>query len=475
MKTFFDIPAARLLAVVCSVASLWWTGCAVYHPKPIAAEENAAAFDDRALDDPRIKDFLETMLQQPPMDWPPKSWNFTMLTLAALYYHPDLELARARWATAEAARITAGESPNPSVSVLPAFDTTRAAPSPWVVTASLDVPIETAGKRGYRLAQAGHLSDAARASIGLVAWQVRSRLRRTMIALYAAVETEALLRHQQSVQAEIVEILEAQLREGAVSAFDVTQARIILDNNQLALRDAERQSAEARAQLASALGVRAHALDAVTISFDEFVEPPPSPPSVELRRSALLDRSDVLASLADYAASEAALQLEIAKQYPDVHLNPGYEFDQGENKWALGLSITLPVLNQNQGPIAEADGRRRQAAAQFTALQAAVAGEIDRTTAAYAGTLAKTATADMLVANSARQERTVKAMLDAGEASKLVLLTAQLELDHNALGRLAALVQAQDALGQLEDAVESPLGASEVRLPVQLGMAPDHE
>ena len=38
---------------------------------------------------------------------------------------------------------------------------------------------------------------------------------------------------------------------------------------------------------------------------------------------------------------EAALRLEIAKQYPDVHLNPGYQFDTGENKWALGVGLTL--------------------------------------------------------------------------------------------------------------------------------------
>jgi len=47
------------------------------------------------------------------------------------------------------------------------------------------------------------------------------------------------------------------------------------------------------------------------------------------RRQALQGRADVLAALSDYAASESALQLEVAKQYPDVHLNTGYEYDQG--------------------------------------------------------------------------------------------------------------------------------------------------
>ena len=60
--------------------------------------------------------------------------------------------------------------------------------------------------------------------------------------------------------------------------------------------------------------------------------------------------------LAEYQASQSALQLEIARQYPDVQLGPGYEFDQGDNKWMLGLGVTLPVFNQNQGAIAAAGG-----------------------------------------------------------------------------------------------------------------------
>ena len=64
------------------------------------------------------------------------------------------------------------------------------------------------------------------------------------------------------------------------------------------------------------------------------------------------------------------LRLEIARQYPDLHLNPGYEFDQADSKWALGLSIELPLLNQNQGPIAEAEARRLESAARFESLQA---------------------------------------------------------------------------------------------------------
>jgi outer membrane protein TolC len=53
--------------------------------------------------------------------------------------------------------------------------------------------------------------------------------------------------------------------------------------------------------------------------------------------------------LQDYTASQAALQAEIAKQYPDLRLGPGYDWDQGDHKWLLlGISLTLPILNRNE-------------------------------------------------------------------------------------------------------------------------------
>lgn len=440
------------------LALLLLSGCAQFRAEPVAPEQRAAAFEGRGLDDPGLQAFLAAHLDQP---LPLAAWDFTALTLVAVYFHPDLDLARAQWATAEAARITAGELPNPSISVYPAFDTSRASPSPWLVTASLDVPIETAGKRGYRLAQAAHLSDAARLNIASVAWEVRSRLRRGLVALYAAGEAEGLLEQQQAIQAEVVSRLEAQLREGAVSPFDVTQARVALDGTRLALRQAQRQYADARAQVATALGVPLRALAGVAIGLGEFDRLPTELLAADLRRQALLGRSDILSALADYAASESALRLEIAKQYPDVHLNPGYEFDQGEDKWGLGLSLTLPAFNQNQGPIAEAEGRRRAAAAQFTALQARVIGEVDRSEAVYRAALEKAATADALVAHTVKQEQIVLDMINAGELAGLTRFTTQFELMQNRLARLEAVVSAQEALGQLEDALQRPFALSD--------------
>jgi outer membrane protein TolC len=417
-------------------------------------------FDTRSLNNPELKEFLERNLKHGTPAWPLPEWDLTNLVFAAFFYHPDLDVARAKWAVAVAGKKTAGERPNPTISVNPAYDSTTLVPSPWVVTASLDIPIETAGKRGYRVAQATQLSEAARLNIGSVAWAVRSRVRQRLLEFYAARETELLLKEQQSIQMENLKMVEGEYQAGAISAFEVTQARIAADSSRLALHDTERQNAEARVQLADAIGVPVGALNGVSLSFAGLNDLPGNLPAAEIRRQALLNRADILSALVQYAASESALQLEIAKQYPDVHLSPGYEFDQGDNKWSLGLTMTLPVFNQNKGAIAEAAARRDEAAASFNALQAGVLAEIDRAVAGYRAALEKRADTDEMLASLLKQEKTAQAMLEAGEISKAELAAQRLQLNTSALARLDALSKSQQALGALEDALQNPIGTS---------------
>ena len=169
-----------------------------------------------------------------------------------------------------------------------------------------------------------HLSEAARWNFVSAAWQTRSRLRAALLVLYSARETGRLLAEQESAQGNVVRLLEGQLAAGAVSDFEVTQARVALDTTRLARQDADGQRRQARAQLANALGLPLRALDGVKFSFaglDQFprVDPAGGPPP-----GANQPGWTCAAALAEYAASQSALQLEIANQYPDVHLGPGY-------------------------------------------------------------------------------------------------------------------------------------------------------
>src|SRR5712675_2135310 len=118
-------------------------GCAVqrYRPAPIVASATASRFESRNLADSGLQSFEEQNLGHPVSPWPPKTWDLQTLSLAALYFSPALESARARIAGTEAALVTAGGRPNPSVSIAPGI------PSPYLLTLDFSLPIETAGKR----------------------------------------------------------------------------------------------------------------------------------------------------------------------------------------------------------------------------------------------------------------------------------------------------------------------------------------
>jgi outer membrane protein TolC len=443
MKNFWTIIfGATLLA-----------GCATFHSQPISPEKTADTFDTRSLADENLRAFLET--NHVTGDWPRQSWDLNALTLVAFYYQPTLAEARAQWAAVEATKITAGERPNPTVGFTPTYDTT--APPPWIIGVTWDIPIETAGKRGKRIAQAEHLSEAAQWDFVGAAWQTRSHVRAALLNLYAARETESLLARQEAAQSNVVRLLDGQFSVGAVSSYEVTQARVTLGTTRLARQDATGQAAQARVQLASALGLPLRALDGIEFSFDGLNQFPQDLTAPEVRRDAILNRADVRGALADYAASQSALQLEIAKQYPDLHLGPGYELDQTDNKWSLGVSLDLPILNHNQGPVAEATANRAAAAAHFLTVQTSAIAEIDSALAGYDAALQKSATAKSLLEDLQKQLDSVHAQALAGEAEPLTLANAEAEYATGAQSRLDALVKAQEALGQLEDAVQSPL------------------
>ena len=428
-------------------------GCATFHPQPVSPEKTAANFDARSLADEPLRAFLET--NHVTGNWPRDSWDLSALTLAAFYYQPALAEARAQWAAVEAAKITAGERPNPTVGFTPTYDTTT--PPPWVLGLTWDIPIETAGKRVKRIAQAEHLSEAAKWDFVGTAWKTRSNVRAALLAIYTARETESLFVRQEAAQSNVLRLLEGQLAAGAVSSYEVTQARVTLTTVRLARLDATGQSAQARVQLAGALGLPLRALEGVGFSFAGLDQFPQNLTAPEVRRDAILNRADVRGALADYAASQSALQLEIAKQYPDLHLGPGYELDQTDNKWSLGVSLDLPILNHNQGPVAEAMANRAAAAAHFLTVQTTAITEIDSALAGYGAALKKSVAVKMLLDDMRKQLDSVHAQAQAGAVEPLMLANAEVEYATGAQSQLDALVKAQEALGQLEDAVQSPL------------------
>jgi outer membrane protein, heavy metal efflux system len=441
------VPCAAALALAAG-------GCVHFQPRPISPERTLAAFSSRSLDDAGLRRFLHD--NGAPSPGPTQPWDLQGLTLAAFYFSPDLDVARADLAAARAAKITAAGRQNPSVAFSPGYSTSTPAGtiSPWILTFNLDIPLTTAGKRGYTIAQASSLAEGARFQFAAAAWAIRSRVRASLVELEAARAAETLQREQESILAENAGLLDRQLAAGEAAPPDVTQAHLALASARAALADAGARAMSARAALADAIGVPADALTAVIFSPAGLDGPEEGVPTAEAKRKAVLNRADVLAALAQYAASQSALQLEIARQYPDIHLGPGYEFDQSNDKWFLGLSLSLPIVNRNRGPIAEAEAARGAAAARFVAIQAHALAEIDAAAAGLTQARAAAAEAANAAADQEKRERAVQARFAAGDISRVELDGARLEVVAAQLALLDARSRAQAAIGRLENAMQ---------------------
>jgi cobalt-zinc-cadmium efflux system outer membrane protein len=442
-------------------------GCASYEAAPISPAENAQSLDNRTLDNPQLQKFIRAEIGRDGKADPPPVWDLSTLTLAAIYYHPDIAVAHAKLTSAEAAVITARQRPNPSLSIAGLLNQAAVpgavVPGAAAITVgpTIDFLIETFGKREDRTARAVHLADAARWDLAVAGWQVRSRARTALLDLWAAQRRLALNRQQLKLQDELVGLLEQRFAVGEASSTDVMLARVARQQVIFAVRNLEQMQAVARAQLATALGVPARALERVDISMGAFEHPPPISAhsnTRKLRRDALTKRADVEAGLEEYEAAQSALQLQIANQYPNLMLGPGYNYDYGLNKFILGPGADqIPILNQNQGPIAEALAARQQAAANFTALQAQITGAIDEAAAAYRTATQSIATGDKLLADDQRHEDQIASQFHAGQADREALVTAEVEVAATGLSRFDAVVRQGQAIGALEDALQQPL------------------
>jgi cobalt-zinc-cadmium efflux system outer membrane protein len=443
---------------------LAFAGCAHFKSQPMSPDKTAAELESRRLDDAGLKKFLEHNLGHELENWPETNWDMPELTLVAFYFHPSLEVARAQWLVAQAGLKTAGARPNPSVTFTPGYDSQIPGNySPWLLPVTFDLPVETAGKRGKRIAEAEKISESARWNFVSAAWQIRSGVRASLLDFTIAGQRADWLQKQFFAQQQIVKLLQQRLDAGEISRPELTTAQIALNKTLLDLSDAQSKKSAARSHLAEALGLSEAALDGGGFNFDFSTTDAKPLTSADARRVALRSRADILAALADYAASEADLRLEIAKQYPDLHFGPGYAWNSGnagDNQWSLGLTLELPVLDQNQGPIAEAEARRKLAAAKFIELQSQVIGEIDRAVGGWRVAEEQLKTGDAMLAAEQRQQKSALAQLEAGAADKLDSLNMQLEFDSASLARLDNEMQLQQALGQLEDALQSPLTLS---------------
>lgn len=431
----------KLAVLSAGLAAVSLAACAHYTPAPPQLDRFPAELEARRLE------------AKP-------SWSGGDLLAAALARNPQVAEAKAKYLAAIAAARAAKRVPGLTLTLTAEY----ADESPhWGYGAAADVPLDAGARRRARTSAADLQALQAWYDYAEAVWAVRTALEKARIDLEHAEALVALTDRAVSVRRERLQRLERRVAAGEDDRVLALTAQIELAASERKLADGRGQWAQAKVDLAKALGVGPAAVEALVIGPVSGIPPLDALPA--WRRDAVLTRRDVLRALADYDLAEGALRLEVAKQYPEVRLGPGYMYDHGVNKLPFNLSLTLPGYDLNRSAIAQAEAARAASGRSLEAVQAEVLSRVDSAAGALATARANLdrigaralPAARRTAADTARAVKAGAADRVDDLAARAAVLDAELDL---ANARHAVAIATAD----LEDALRRPFDPAETNV-----------
>jgi len=446
-------------AALAALAAVTLTGCAsAPQAPPPDPSRTAAAFAARRLD------ALPTGSAPAQPGWSLQEWFD-----AALRLNPQLAEGRARVLAAGAGERTAAQHPNPSLDLFGEYVETAAHSSAWLYGLSLDFLLRRPGDRARARRNAALQTALAESDLAEAIWHVRASLRLALLDVASARDETALLEALIGERQALLETFRAQADAGELARTGQLASELELTRARQRLQHAQARRLDAEARLAAAVGLPASALEGAAVGWDRWADIAALAPAAasDWRGEALIGRPEIVRALREYDLADISLQGELAKRWPQAHLNPGYAWGRDgiredplndvTRESALGVGFELPLFNQHQGVIGEALARRDTAREHLIAIQADMYEQIDRAERAWpqARRAWEQAAAAAAIASRLREAETRALMAGVTDRSgSLATAAAATEAE---LSLLQAAYESQLAFGALEDAYRRPL------------------
>jgi cobalt-zinc-cadmium efflux system outer membrane protein len=317
------------------------------------------------------------------------------LTLAALLdrvsrQHPLMAAARAQIQSAEGSRRTAAVLSNPILGYqlenvrLPGGE---AVPQDREAMLTATLPLEFIYQRGSRVGQAKAELRAAEAE----AQAIRQRLALEATQAYyetALAQVELFtVRDLAGWLDSLVEYNRTRTREGVSAEADLIRAQLERDQAWSDVTMQEVKLAHAQAKLAAFTGDSMGALSSspepgVTIPDQPLPLPLPvsssseSAPSTTTLSAPTEKRPEVRAARERLAAASSGVGVARSLLVRELGAMVGLKRTQGTSSLMAGMSLPLPIFDQNRGDVARARAERDVAAAQLADTERRVAAEI---------------------------------------------------------------------------------------------------
>ena len=340
----------------CSVVGvlLLLYGCVTYTPQPLDPFEEFEKLERRTTE---LHDL--TVVSPGRQEWFPLQGNIDLsdgIDLAeahalALVYAPEIRAARRTERVVGAQLLQAGLLSNPEVFVGPRLsmqDGTAILP----VGLSWELPLW--GKPRAEKDRAQGKLKAAEIRVLETELRVLTGIRSTFIQAARHSKSQEAYEAELRNSERLVEWVSALEQVGEVDAVTAYLARLALDEARDVLETTRLELQTTTRSLLETVGVLPSAELSLVLGPEAF-QLPALPP---LSRERLLFHPEVRSAHAQYEAAEAALRLEIAKQYPTIGAGPSFEDDDGDSSLGLGVGVELPFFDRNRGGVLEAEERR---------------------------------------------------------------------------------------------------------------------
>ncbi len=427
-------------------------GCQQYHAKPLESAADRAEFLARATDSPQVAEFARRLSGEG-QDAAAQAGGAITLHQAeavALAFNPALRIARLKAGVTRATLDHAGLYQDPVLGV----DLTRiiqSAANPWKVMATVGFTLPISGRLEIETKRAGAENAAAVLRVYAAEWQARTELRAAWWRCIAAKQRAVVVAELVERTGQIVSLVERMQSAGELSRIEGRLFSIDLVSKRLERARLEAEAAQAELAIKQIMGlapasVVTLATESVPVGADRtnggFAE-------VE-RRSPLL-----AIARAEYEAAEKALELEIARQTPDLQIGPGYGREDGQDQFLLGVSLPLPLWNRNQQAIARATAERELARAEVQTTAERLESELAGATGQFeAVRTQRTTLENELVPMVDLQSRETREIARLGEVNALIVLEAlkaelesKLKLIDATLAERLAAVRMQTIIG----------------------------
>ena len=367
LRLRFGCVSLTLAAALAVIAG----GCQSYERRPLDMTGHQKAFLARTPESPEVQKFAASLLAHSPSDDkvgrefdPADGISCAEAELVAIVFNADLRLARLRAGVTRATAENAGLWEDPTIGV----DVTRiveSTPEPWKVFTSVGITIPISGRLEIEKQRAGVEHAAELARVAQREWSVRMAVRRAWSEWSALDAQLAATREFLSRVDQILVVVDKIEQAGEMARTEARLFRIEKATKASDLATLESRAREADLRLRQLMGMSPDA----RLRFQAAGIGPTRASIRESADAAALERRSpaMLVAAAEYEAAEKTLELEVRKQYPDLHIGPGYGREDGQDQVLLGLSIPIPILNANRQRIAEARAQRELAQVGFEA------------------------------------------------------------------------------------------------------------